>query len=109
MILEEATTKFGLKCKEHPTPYKLTWLTQEIEVRVEQRLLVSFSIEAHYKDKIYFDIAPMDVSHLLLGRPWQFDRGTFHDGRRNTYSFVFENHKIVLLPSPDAPPVPAQP
>lgn len=41
----------------------------------------------------------MDACHLLLGRPWQFDRAVFHDGRANTYSFLFLNKKIVLLPS----------
>lgn len=29
---------------------------------------------------------------------------TIYDGSRNIYSFVFENLKIVLLPSPPAPP-----
>ena len=39
----------------------------------------------------------MDACHLLLGRPWQYDRNVVHDGNRNTYSFVFNNTKIVLL------------
>ncbi|XP_038701863.1 uncharacterized protein LOC119998593 [Tripterygium wilfordii] len=40
----------------------------------------------------------MDVGHVLLGRPWQFDRIVVHDGRHNTYSFVFDKIKIVLVP-----------
>ncbi|KAI3465131.1 hypothetical protein Pfo_021794, partial [Paulownia fortunei] len=39
--------------------------------------------------------------HLLLGHHWQFNRSTFHDGRTNTYSFLFRGKKIVFLPSPD--------
>jgi hypothetical protein len=27
----------------------------------------------------------MDACHVLLGRPWLFDRKIFHDGRENTY------------------------
>ena len=41
----------------------------------------------------------MDACHLLLGRPWQYDRKVHHDGFKNTYSFVFHETKIVLLPS----------
>lgn len=41
----------------------------------------------------------MDACHLLLGRPWQYDRKVLHDGRSNTYSFYFNGTKIVLLPS----------
>ena len=29
----------------------------------------------------------MDACHLLLGRPWQFDRKARHDGEKNSYSF----------------------
>ena len=43
----------------------------------------------------------IDVCHLLLGRPWQYDRQVTHDGHTNTYSFNFNNTKIVLLPSKD--------
>jgi hypothetical protein len=28
----------------------------------------------------------MDVCHLLLDRPWQYDRNVIHDGRMNTYT-----------------------
>ncbi|CAA7028460.1 unnamed protein product [Microthlaspi erraticum] len=41
----------------------------------------------------------MDVGHLLLGRPWQYDRDVTHHGKSNTHSFIFENRRIILLPS----------
>ncbi|KAH0701770.1 hypothetical protein KY285_016048 [Solanum tuberosum] len=34
--------------------------------------------------------------HVLLGRPWQHDRSTKHDGRTNKYSLVLNDHKYVL-------------
>ena len=40
----------------------------------------------------------MDACHLLLSRPWQYDRNVVHDMKRNTYSFIFNNIKIILLP-----------
>lgn len=109
VIAEDAARKLGLKREDHPAPYKLTWLKQGVEIRINHRCLVSFSIGSHYKDKIYCDVAPMDVSHLLLGRPWQYDRSVLHDGRRNSYNFTFDNRKIVLFPSPEASfPLPQQ-
>ena len=38
----------------------------------------------------------MDVCHLLLGRPWQYDRQIIYDGFKNTYTFRKDGHKIVL-------------
>ena len=38
----------------------------------------------------------MDVCHLLLGRPWQFDRHVVHDGHANTYTLKKDgvHHKL---------------
>ena len=40
----------------------------------------------------------MTVCHLLLGRPWQFDRGVVHNGRTNHYSFKMKGKEYVLRP-----------
>jgi hypothetical protein len=45
------------------------------------------------------DVVAMDACHLLLGRPWQYDRRAHHDGRKNTYSFIIGEVKITFLPS----------
>ena len=53
-------------------------------------------MESKYKDKVWCDVIPMDACHLLLGRPWQYDRRAIHDGVKNTYSFIKDGKKIVL-------------
>ncbi|KAI4387613.1 hypothetical protein MLD38_000033 [Melastoma candidum] len=40
----------------------------------------------------------MDACHMLLGRPWQFDRRAQHDGYRNTYSISVDEKKVTLMP-----------
>ncbi|KAJ9549289.1 hypothetical protein OSB04_021832 [Centaurea solstitialis] len=40
----------------------------------------------------------MDVCHILLGRPWQYDRRTRHDGFLNTYTFKKEDVNMQLVP-----------
>ncbi|PKI45517.1 hypothetical protein CRG98_034035 [Punica granatum] len=95
----EIVQKVGLKTEKHPKPYKLAWLKKGGEVTVSQRALVSFSIGVKYKDDVWCDVVAMDACHLLLRRPCQYDRCVIHDGRTNSYSFVFENVKIVLVPS----------
>ncbi|XP_077242596.1 uncharacterized protein LOC143883121 [Tasmannia lanceolata] len=39
------------------------------------------------------------LNHIILGRPWQFDKKTTHDGYHNTYSFDYGGKKITLAPS----------
>ncbi|XP_022857647.1 uncharacterized protein LOC111378647 [Olea europaea var. sylvestris] len=54
-----------------------------------------------YRDSVWCDVVPMDACHLLLGRPWQFDRDMCHEGCLNAYTITFSGKKIVLLPSKD--------
>jgi hypothetical protein len=98
-IVVEVVKKMALEMEQHPTPYRLEWLKKGTEVLVSKRCLVSFSIGVRYKDKTWCDVVAMDACHLLLGRPWQYDRSAHHDGRKNTYSFMFSAMKITLLPS----------
>lgn len=51
-----------------------------------------------YEDSILYDILPMEACHLLLGRPWEFDRRVMHDGHTNKYSFMHYVQKIILAP-----------
>jgi len=44
------------------------------------------------------DVVPMHASHLLLGRPWQFDRKAIHDGFRNRFTIIKDGKTITLVP-----------
>jgi hypothetical protein len=56
-----------------PKPYKLQWVNDSEEVKVNKHVLVSFSI-GRYKDEVLCDVVPMHAGHIQLGKPWQFDR-----------------------------------
>ena len=59
---------------------------------------ISFSIGKDYQDVVICDVVDMDACHMSLGRPWQFDKNTFHKGEDNTYTFYQGVVKIVLAP-----------
>ena len=45
----------------------------------------------------------MTVCHLLLGRPWQYDRDVRHNGKANTHQLRWKGKDIILrLMSPQA-------
>ncbi|GJV20459.1 putative reverse transcriptase domain-containing protein [Tanacetum coccineum] len=97
LIAEEAVRKLGLKIENRFKPYKLQWLKKGGEVTFSKRVIVAFSVGTTYKDSVWCDVVVMDACHLLLGRPWEYDRNTTHNGRANTYSFMFDGVKITLM------------
>lgn len=97
-------TKLGLKTSPHPKPYAVQWLNQEKKIHVARRVLLAFSIGKRYKEELWCDVMPMDACHVLLGRPWLFDRRVRHDGYKNTYTFLVNHQPITLTPSIPIPP-----
>ena len=57
----------------------------------------------HYVDEVLCDIMPMDCCHILLGRPWKYDRHVVHDGRLNQYSLGKWEETKTLLPLIEVP------
>jgi len=64
--------KLGLPTISHTKPYKLQWLSEEGEIIVNKQVLITFVI-GKYKDEVLCDV-PMEATHVLLGRPLQYDR-----------------------------------
>ncbi|XP_023768585.1 uncharacterized protein LOC111917165 [Lactuca sativa] len=98
MVAKSMVDKLGLKRKDHPEPYQLTWLKEGNVVKVRHRCLIQFNIGTRYSDEVWCEVIPMDACHILLGRPWQFDRRTKHDGYLNTYTFKKEGVNVQLVP-----------
>ncbi|XP_020702838.1 uncharacterized protein LOC110114328 [Dendrobium catenatum] len=88
-----------LKTTKNPQPYKISWVKKGMEISVTDMCRVQFSIGKHYSCEVLCDVVDMDVCHLILGRPWQFDVGAMYDGRANTYSLEWKGRRLRLLPN----------
>ena len=98
LVETKMVEKLGLKRLKHPTPYRVSWLPKGHQLLVDEQCEVEFHI-GRYKDKVTCDIMMMDVCHILLGRPWQYDRKVVHDGKKNCYKFVKDGIKHSLVPT----------
>lgn len=85
-VISKATVEsHGLTVEPHPQPYRVAWVNKTT-LPVSARCLVPLHLGS-YRDKVWCDVLPMDIAHVLLGRPWQYDVHTIHDGRANSYTF----------------------
>ena len=54
-------------------------------------------------NNVLCDVVPMEVCHILLGRPWKFGKKTTHNSLTNDITFTHNHKKFVLFP-----PTPSQ-
>jgi len=69
LVSIEMVDKSGLVKIIHPTPYKVSLLQKGHHLIVTEKCKVEIQIR-NYKDVVLCDVMPMDVCHILLGRPW---------------------------------------
>jgi hypothetical protein len=100
LVSTEMVEKLYLEMTSHPNPYRVSWLQKGHQVMVNKQFQVEIKIGG-YRDEIFFDVIPMDVCHVLLGRPWKFDRNVIHDGRKITYTLEKNVRTHMLLPIED--------
>ena len=87
-----------LKTQPRATSYGLNGINDsEGPNLVTHQCLVRVAIGT-YVDDIMCDVVNMECTHILLGRPWLFDRRVIYDGMLNTYSFNYDGRRVSLLP-----------
>jgi hypothetical protein len=59
--------ELNLHATKHLIPYKLHYLNDNGEMKMNKQVLVSFSIGKYY-DEVLCDVVLMQACHLLLGR-----------------------------------------
>ncbi|RDY12169.1 hypothetical protein CR513_03072, partial [Mucuna pruriens] len=79
--------KINLQTVKHTRPFKLQWLSNIGEVKVDKNVSVPFAIE-NYKGEVLCDV----------GHPWQLDRKVTYNGYTNCFSFIYDELKITLTP-----------
>ena len=64
----ELVEKLGLTTRPHPHPYYIQWVNSYDRIKVTGIVHIEFSI-GFYKGSLDFDIVPLQVCQLLLGKP----------------------------------------
>ncbi|KAK1664352.1 hypothetical protein QYE76_052511 [Lolium multiflorum] len=89
--------KLSLPTRQRTHPYYIQWFESSRKLKVTRTTRVHFTIGT-YSDFVDCDVVPMQACSLLLGRPWQFDRESVHNGKTNQYSLMHDGKKIGLKP-----------
>ena len=94
VVSSSTIERLKLPIESHPQPYKVAWIDNASILVTHRCLFFSCGI---YSDFIMCDMIPMQVTHILLGRPWLFDQNVQHNGKENTYTLMV-GEEFVLKP-----------
>ena len=64
----ELVEKLGLTTRPHPHPYYIQWVNSYDKIKVTKIAHFEFSLGS-YKGSVDFDIVPLQVCQLLVGKP----------------------------------------
>ncbi|XP_057532797.1 uncharacterized protein LOC130810672 [Amaranthus tricolor] len=107
-VSKQLVEELHLKTKAHPNPYKMKWLDTKASGSVKHQCPVVLTLGT-YEDEVLCDVLEMDACHLLLGRPWQYDKRAIHNGYDNTYTIRHNGKRKEFLPLPPHRAVPPKP
>jgi hypothetical protein len=77
--------KMGLEMKPHPNPYPLGWVCGKEKLNVTKKCRIIFVIASKLNDEVDLDVAPLDISGILLGSPYIYDRKEIFFRHENKY------------------------
>ena len=64
----------------HPEPYNIGWLNQGWELHISQQCRLPYTIKP-FKDEVLCDVAPVEVSNVLLGQPYMCKRHVVYESQ----------------------------
>lgn len=95
-VSSKPVSQLKLTPPPHHCPYKVSCVNKT-SLPVTQHCLLPLEVLS-YKDNIWWDVIPMDVGHIILGRPWLYDNDVTTYGHSNIWSFKFNGKTITLKP-----------
>jgi hypothetical protein len=101
LISVEVVKQLGLPTIAHPQPYTIRWLHQGHDLRVSRQCRLPYSIKP-FTDEVLCDVAPLDVSDVLLGQPYLWKRHVVYESRPRAVIITLGN-KLYRIPE-IAPP-----
>jgi len=96
LISAEVVKRLALPTTPHPQPYTIGWLRKGSDLRVSQQCRLPYGIKP-FKDEVLCDVAPLEVSDVLLGQPYLWKHHAVYESRPRSV-IISLNRKLYRIP-----------
>ena len=81
----------------YSTPINIAWV-DKTSLTISKKCEVPLQLGA-YSKKMWCNVSPMDVAHILSGRPLLYDKIVTNFEKDNTFFFIHNGKRIRLAPA----------
>ena len=80
----------------HPKPYPLGWICKDANLQVSRKCMLHFTIKSHYVDLVELDVVPLDITGVVLGSPYLYDRKAIFHCHENKYHLFKDGKEFIV-------------
>ena len=92
-VSKDTAAQLGLRLVSHSALYNVSWIDAST-LPVKSQCLIPLKMST-YEDSVLCDVLLMQISSIILGRPWLFDHDVKLKGRPNSCSFLFRGRRVL--------------
>ena len=80
----------GLGTQPHKKPYPLGWVCKDKRMKVTKQFILKFEITYKFINEVEFDVVPLDICGIVLGRSYLYDRKAIFYKEKKQYHLFKE-------------------
>ena len=80
----------------HPKPYPLGWICKDANIQFSKKCILWFAIIAHFFHRVELDVVPLDITRIVLGSPYLYDRKAIFHRHENKYHLFKDGKEYIV-------------
>ena len=96
LISKDLVKNLNLETVPHHKPYPLGWIVKNANLQVTRKCIFRFSITANFVDEVELDVVPLDISRIILGSPYLYNRKAVFYRHEKKYNFLKDGVEYIV-------------
>ena len=86
----------NLETIPHSEPNPLCWICKDANLQVSKKCILWFAITANFVDTVELDVFLLDITGIVLGIPYLYDRKAIFHHHENKYHLFKDGKEFIV-------------